>query len=267
MATILDTIVEERKKQVEIEKHDLPVTEMLARVDAVMEDGLRPADFLSRKHERDPFLIAEIKKASPSKGVIRRDFDISDIAGIYNEAAQVSAVSVLTEPRYFQGSYDYLVSAGEACSKPLLMKDFIFDPYQVMKGFLCGASAFLLIASLVTDEDVKKFSAQAKHLGMRILFETHTIEEYRRAMNLGVDIIGINNRDLNTFNTDIHHTLRLIDSAGLPTGSLLISESGIRTGGDVAVLRRGGVQGFLIGEEFMKHGDIGAAITAVMGPQ
>jgi len=264
MDTIHDKIVNNRLELIKKEKEVLPLKDAEIRVEERLGTGYTPLSFLEKHDAGRPFLIAEIKKASPSKGLIRGDFDVSSIAGAYETSPYVRAVSVLAEPDFFMGSYENVEIASGVLSRPVLLKDFVVDPYQVYRGFLCGASAFLLISSILTDDQIIEFRGLAEKLGMEILFEVHSPDEYRRAVDLDMRLIGINNRDLKTFKTSIQNTLNIIQSEGKPHGSMVISESGIKSREDIAALSSGGADGFLIGEEFMKHDDIEKAIERLM---
>lgn len=263
--TVLEKILNNRKLLLEKEKQLLPENKLRQSIDAVIESGYAPVDFLQAYNFDMPFLIAEIKKSSPSKGIICEDFNPEYIAGAYKASIHVKAISVLTEPDFFSGSYGYIKTAKEAAGKPVLMKDFIVDEYQIYRGYAEGASAVLLIAAVLSDPGIKKLAGLAFKLGMRVLFETHTADEYKRALDSGFDLIGINNRDLKTFVTDIHTTVKIIDAEGKPENKIVISESGINSKDDIRSLREGGSDGFLIGEQFMKQKDIERAIADLFG--
>lgn len=263
--TILKTIIKNRKKLIEAEKLEFPLKDAKSAAEERIHAGYTPPAFFRAWKSGTPFLIAEIKKASPSKGVIRKDFDAVEIADAYNRSAGVSAISILTEPDFFQGSYGNITLARTVTDKPVLMKDFIIDPYQIYRGFILGASAFLVISSVTDNLQFKKFKKTAEKLSMDILFEVHTAQEYKRALRLGADKIGINNRDLKTFITDINNTIMIIEKAGKPAGTAVISESGINTKDDIIRLINCGADGFLIGERFMKERDISRAIGDLFG--
>ena len=263
--TILKTIIQNRKKLIEAEKHELPLKNLKRAAEDHLKAGYAPPVFLRAGKSGTPFLIAEIKKASPSKGIIRKDFNVGEIAKAYHRSASVNAISILTEPAFFQGSYENIGLTMAITDKPILMKDFIVDPYQIYKGFALGASAVLIIASVTDDALFKKFKKITEKLYIDILFEVHTIQEYKRAVRLGADKIGINNRNLKTFITDINNTIMIIEKAGKPAGTTVISESGINTRDDIILLRNCGVDGFLIGERFMKERDISRAIGDLFG--
>ena len=190
---------------------------------------------------------------------------MAEIASAYEASSHVSAISVLTEPDYFRGGYENLTIASGSTGRPLLLKDFVIDEYQVMRGYLNGASAFLVISSITDEAAMDIFSALARRLGMAILFEEHSADEYRRALDLAPDLVGINNRDLATFKTSVDHTIRLVDDLGLPGDSLLISESGISVYDDISRLGSAALwAASLWVRPFMRQADIGAAIELLM---
>ena len=198
-------------------------------------------------------IIAEVKKASPSKGIIREDFDPVEIAKTY-EANRASAISVLTEEKFFHGSLDYLKKIREVTAIPLLCKDFIFDEYQVYQSRVFGADAFLLIAAILDDSKLKDLLKTGRGLGMQAIVEVHNLEELKMVLQTEAEIIGINNRDLKTFKTDISTTERLIKE--IPQDKIVVSESGINTAEDISRLRECGAHAFLIGESLMREKDI-----------
>jgi indole-3-glycerol phosphate synthase len=207
-------------------------------------------------------VIAEVKKASPSKGVLREAFEPADIAQSYAEgdgAVSAACLSVLTDRQFFQGSVDFLKQARASCDLPVLRKDFMVDPYQVYESRAMGADAILLIAACLDDAQMKDFEAIARDLGMAVLVEVHDGGELDRALKLKTPLIGINNRDLNTFEVSIRTTLEL--RARVPQDRVLVTESGIATRDDVARLREAGVQAFLVGEAFMRADDPGTALA------
>jgi indole-3-glycerol phosphate synthase len=206
-------------------------------------------------------VIAEIKKASPSKGVIRPDFDPSRIARRY-EAAGACAISVLTEEKYFLGCLEDLESARRAVALPILRKDFVLDPYQVHEAKSAGADAVLLIAAALALAELASLQEEARSLGMETLVEIHSPGELESLRELDIALIGINNRDLVTFETDIALSAAL--GPKLPPGSLGVSESGIRTGGDMNRLSRAGIRAFLIGEHLMSSEDPGKALAQLL---
>jgi indole-3-glycerol phosphate synthase len=207
-------------------------------------------------------VIAEVKKASPSKGVLREAFEPADIAQSYAEgdgAVSAACLSVLTDRQFFQGSVDFLKQARASCDLPVLRKDFMVDPYQIYESRAMGADAILLIAACLDDARMKDFEAIAHDLGMAVLVEVHDGGELDRALKLKTPLIGINNRDLNTFEVSIQTTLEL--RARVPQDRVPVTESGIATRDDVARLREAGVQAFLVGEAFMRADDPGTALA------
>lgn len=206
--------------------------------------------------------VCEVKKASPSKGVIAEDFPYLSIAKEY-DAAGAAAISVLTEPYYFQGSDAYLKEIAAAVSIPVLRKDFVVDEYMIYQAKLLGASAVLLICAILNDDDLARYLEIAHQLGLSALVETHTEEEVRRALASGARIIGVNNRDLKTFQVDVQTSLRLRDL--VPADRVFVSESGIKTAADVARLREIGADAVLIGETFMRSPDKVAALAELRG--
>ena len=262
---MLEKIITNRLRLLKKEKQDLPLVDIRNQVDQLIESGRESVSFLGKYIEGNPFLIAEIKKASPSKGIIRKDFDIKEITNVYEKCNFVNAISVLTEPDFFWGRYEYIQDIKNITRKPVLMKDFIIDSYQIYKGFLLGSSSILLIASVLGDEQIEEFIDIAKGLDMDVLFETHSIEEYKRSLNFDVTLIGINNRNLKTFITDVNNSITILHEVGKYKGRVIISESGIDSFEDIKLLKEGGVDGFLIGERFMRDEDVEKAIHEVMG--
>lgn len=212
-------------------------------------------------------VIAEVKKASPSKGVIREDFDPAAIARSY-EAGGAACLSVLTDVDFFQGADDYLLQARSACSLPVLRKDFIVDGYQVDEARVLGADCVLLILAGLDDARLHDLCVQALELGMDVLAEVHDANEFERALRLPVvdgraPLLGVNNRDLRSFEVSLDTTLTLKSQA--PEGRRLVTESGVMTADDVALLRGAGVEAFLVGEAFMRAGDPGIALRGMFG--
>jgi indole-3-glycerol phosphate synthase len=207
-----------------------------------------------------PAVIAEIKKASPSKGVLCEDFIPADIAQSYAEHG-AACLSVLTDERFFQGRIDYLKQARASCQLPVLRKDFIIDAYQVYESRAMGADAVLLIASILDDAQMKGFEAIARSLDMAVLVEVHDAAELARALKLKTPVIGINNRNLKTFEVSLDNTLSLMGD--VPADRLLITESGIHTREDVLRMGAAGINAFLVGEAFMRAPDPGAALEAL----
>ena len=207
-------------------------------------------------------VIAEIKKASPSKGVLRADFEPADIAQSYSEGdGKVSAacVSVLTDVQYCQGRIDYLKQARASCMLPVLRKDFMVDEWQIYESRAIGADAVLLIAACLDDAQLRDFEAIARALDMAVLVEVHDAAEMERALRLQTPLIGVNNRNLKTFEVSLQTTLDL--QKQVPAGRLLVTESGVATRADVTLLRAAGVQAFLVGEAFMRAEEPGLALA------
>lgn len=261
---ILDTIVEEKQREIA----RLPARLIAAGDlrDALLERGER-RDFIAalKKPQRGAVgLIAEVKKASPSAGVICPNFDPVRIAREY-EAAGASCLSVLTDEKFFQGSLDYLRQIREAVKLPLLRKDFIIDERQILEAIEWGADAILLIVAILTDEQLQKFHALAVEAGLAVLVEVHDAEELQRALKLTPALIGVNNRNLKNFKVDLGITEVL--AAGLPkiNPPLLVAESGIHTRADVERLRQCGARAILVGESLMRGGDIAAKVQELVG--
>ncbi len=220
---------------------------------------------LTQNRKRDMGLIAEVKKASPSKGLIRPDFDPVEIAMAY-EKAGADCLSVLTDVSYFQGSGEYLQAVRQAVSLPLLRKDFVIDERQIYEARLLGADAVLLIAAILTTEQIASFMETAASIGLDSLIEVHSAEEMNRVLELKLQpgaLIGINNRNLHTFETSLTATEQL--SSLVPANVPVISESGISSPADMEFLRTTGASGVLVGEYFMRQEDIAAAVTNLMG--
>lgn len=211
----------------------------------------------------EPAVIAEVKKASPSQGVIRADFDPEAIARSY-AAGGATCLSVLTDIDFFQGADRYLQSAREACALPVLRKDFTLDPYQVVEARALGADCVLLIVAALEDSRLAELHACALECGLDVLVEVHDARELERALRLDTRLIGINNRDLHSFETRLDTTLELL--ASIPPERSVITESGIHSGADVALMRERGVLGFLVGEAFMRAADPGAELRRLFFP-
>ena len=221
--------------------------------------------FTNSLRKSSPAVIAEIKKASPSKGVIRENFDPVEIAKSY-EQAQAAALSVLTDKPFFQGSDEYLLSVKEATGLPILRKDFILDRYQVIETRCLGADCLLLIASMLNSAQLQELYSLALDLSLDVLIEVHDLSELRMGLNLNPEpsLIGINNRDLHTFETNLLTTEKLAKE--IPESTLVISESGIHTREDIERLQNANVDAFLVGEAFMRAEDPGQLLTELFGP-
>lgn len=257
---ILDKIVTAKQRELTVAKTERPLADLEARI------ASRPAplDFAAALLCERVVVIAEVKKASPSRGLLCPDFDPVHLAQCY-AAGGAAAVSVLTEVDHFQGSLSYLVEIRAAAgleNTPLLRKDFLFDPYQVYEARAFGADAILLIVAILDDAALAELSALANDLGMQCLVEVHDEAELERALAAGASIVGINNRDLRTFNVDIATTERL--SALVPTGHTIVSESGIRTRADIDRLAEYGVSAVLVGEALVTAGDVAARLKELV---
>ena len=259
MPTILDKIVATKSEEIAQAK----ATVSLADLERVLADAPPVRDFYAALTEPAPIsLIAEVKKASPSKGVIREDFHPVEIAGTY-EAHGAACISVLTDVSYFQGNLDYLKAVRANVGIPVLRKDFVIDPYQVVQARAAGADAVLLIAECLDDESLKSLHDQIVGLGMTPLVELYDPDNLPRVVDIGARLIGVNNRNLHTFEVDIDHTLRLREQ--IPADRAVVGESGIRTRQDAERLQAAGVAAMLVGETLMREPDIGAAVDQLLG--
>jgi indole-3-glycerol phosphate synthase len=258
MSDILNQIVAVKRQEVDAALQRKPLAEM--RADA--ESRVLTRDFVGAMRARiaagRAAVIAEIKKASPSKGVLRADFEPADIAQTYAEHG-AACLSVLTDQQFFQGRIDYLKQARASCPLPVLRKDFIIDAYQVYESRAIGADAVLLIAACLDDAQLRDFEAIARSLDMAVLVEVHDAAELARALELKTPLIGVNNRNLKTFEVSLDTTLTLRHA--MPAGRLLVSESGIQSRDDVLRLAAAGVNAFLVGESFMRADDPGLALA------
>lgn len=257
---ILDEIAEKTRNRIALEKEKcspekirsmaemLPVSYDFPFERALQKDGMS--------------FICEIKKASPSKGIIAEDFPYLQIAGEY-EHAGADAISCLTEPFYFRGSDQYLKEVSNEVSIPVLRKDFTVDPYMIYEAKICGASAVLLICAILNDRELNEYLELAHSLGLSALVEAHTEEEVRRAISAGARIIGVNNRDLKTFTVDLDTSIRL--RSQVPDSLLYVSESGIKNAEHIARLKENRVDAVLIGETLMRSSDKKAALDQLRG--
>lgn len=257
--SILHTIVNHKHKELEQDQRRLP----LAALKEKLKDQPPTRDFRSVLSVPNRInLIAEVKKKSPSKGILREDFDPVAIAGTY-AAAGASAVSVLTDAEFFDGHLSHLTAIRRAVNIPLLRKDFTVDLYQIYQARLAGADAILLIAAILTLAQLREFTQIAKTLNLASLVEVHTEKELELALRADAEIFGVNNRNLETFETDIVTTFRLIES--IPADKIVVSESGIYTREDVEALRDAGVNAILVGESLMRSPDIKHKIKELLG--
>ncbi|MCO6458250.1 MAG: indole-3-glycerol phosphate synthase TrpC [Pirellulaceae bacterium] len=258
MTTILDKIVATKRREIEAVRQALPALELRAR----LADVPPPRDFFSPLAAPGPIkLIAEVKKASPSKGLIRADFDPAEIARQYARHG-ATCISVLTDVEYFQGSLENLRQVRAAVSVPLLRKDFILDSYQLLEARCAGADGVLLIAECLDDCNLRKLHHEALELGLTPLVEFYDAENLERVLEAGATLVGINNRDLRTFHTDLEHTVRL--RSQLPESCVVVGESGIHSHEDVRRLAAAGVDAILVGEHLMRQPDIGAAVRTLL---
>lgn len=259
---ILRKILKRKAEEIAARSMALPIRQLSRQVESA--PALR--GFVTALEERIesgyPAVIAEIKKASPSKGILRRDFDPAEIAVSY-ERGSAACLSVLTDRDFFQGDDDYLRQAREACALPVLRKDFIIDPYQVYESRVIGADCILLIVAALGDGQLQELSGLAVHLNMDVLVEVHDTDELSRALALNLPMIGINNRNLHTFETRLETTLELLDQ--IPPERMVVTESGIVSRADVDLMRQNGIQAFLVGEAFMKAPDPGVELADLFG--
>lgn len=257
---ILERIAENTRELLRQRKIETPLKTLRAR--AEQRKAPETPGFAQRLREPGISFICEVKKASPSKGLIAPDFPYLQIAREY-EAAGAAAVSVLTEPDFFLGALQYLEEISDAVGIPALRKDFVVDEYQIFEAACAGAGAVLLICELLSEEQLAEYLRLAQSLHMDALVEGHTQEQVEKALNAGAQIVGVNNRDLRTFQVDMQTSVRLREM--VPRDRLFVSESGIRTPEDIAVLRAAGVDAVLIGETLMRSPDKAAQLRRLRG--
>ena len=258
VADVLDRILAVKREEIASAKRAVSPAEM----ERLAKEAPKPRDFVGSMRKRMagglPAVIAEAKKASPSKGLLRPDFEPASIARSY-EKAGASCMSVLTDQQFFQGSADHLRAAREACSLPVLRKDFCVDAYQVHESRALGADCILLIAACLSAREMQELEAVAAAHAMAVLVEVHNGRELEAALTLRTPLIGINNRDLRTFETRLETTLGLAPK--VPSGRIVVTESVIASRPDIRRLRESGIQAFLVGEAFMRATDPGTALS------
>ncbi|MBY4676389.1 indole-3-glycerol phosphate synthase TrpC [Marinobacterium arenosum] len=259
--TVLKKILARKAEEVAERSAKVSIAELKTRIAAAKGSAADPRGFVDNMARAiakgRSAVIAEAKKASPSKGLLRESFDPAQIARSY-EAGGASCLSVLTDRDFFQGHEDYLQQARAACSLPVIRKDFIVDPYQVYEARAIGADCILLIVAALSDAQLAELSDLAHELGMDVLVEVHGADELARALPLNTRLIGINNRNLHTFEVSLQNTYDLLDS--IPSDRIVVTESGIHSRTDVQAMREHNVHSFLVGEAFMRADDPGAKL-------
>jgi indole-3-glycerol phosphate synthase len=260
MSSIIDTIVEETALELDRRIRSMPPSRLERAL--VSSEPVRDFTQTLKGDGSLPRVIAEVKKASPSKGVIREEFYPVEVASAY-EAGGAAAISILTNERHFQGRLEHLSIIRRFVQLPLLRKDFIIHPYQVTESRVAGADAVLLIASVLDDDILEECLGSAQSLGLHSLVEVHTEEELKRALALGAKLVGINNRDLRTFKVDIETTFKLMKL--VPEGVVVVSESGIQSKEDLVRLKEADIDAVLVGETFMRAKDIRAKVEEFTG--
>jgi indole-3-glycerol phosphate synthase len=258
MPTILDEIVTRKWQEIDAARAAVPENALCRQIETLPP----PRDFAGNLRRPGMRIIAEIKKASPSAGVIRANFDPVAIARIY-EGHGADCLSVLTDRPFFQGELAHLTAIHAAVALPVLRKEFILDRYQLLEARAAGTDAVLLIAEILPAEKLKRLYDEARALGLHVLVELHDAVELPRVLDCGATIIGINNRDLRTFATNLQHTLDLLPK--VPPGRIVVSESGIKSHADVQMLEAAGVKAILVGESLMRAPDIGNALDRLRG--
>ncbi|MDA1206759.1 MAG: indole-3-glycerol phosphate synthase TrpC [Proteobacteria bacterium] len=256
--TVLEKIVKEKKIHVEERRRRMPLT--THNLDRPSPPRGFAAALKAQRKLNQPSVIAEIKKGSPSKGVIRPEFDVAEIASAYDRAG-ATCLSCLTDKPFFYGDDQDLMLARQHSRVPVLRKDFIVDAYQILESYQLGADCILLIAAILDDDELSAFFDQASALGMDALIEVHNAEECRRALTLGPKLLGINNRNLHDFSVSLTTTIDLLPF--IPTETQVVTESGIHTRDDVELMLKAGVSTFLVGEAFMRAPDPGEKLKAL----
>ena len=260
--TVLKRILVRKLEEIQERQQHTTIDDLKRQVEANQSGPMAPRGFAkamqAKLDQGLPAVIAEVKKASPSKGVIRENFDPAHIAASY-QSGGAACVSVLTDADFFQGHEDYLQQARAACNLPVIRKDFIVDPYQVYEARAIGADCILLIVACLEDQQMQQLAGLAEDLGMDVLVESHDAPELARALTLATPLIGINNRNLHTFDLTLQTTFDLL--AMMPKDRIVITESGIHTPADVVLMQNQNVNAFLVGESFMRAGDPGAKLA------
>jgi len=259
---ILKRILARKAEEVAERKQKVSIEELMIRADSAPP----PRKFVNALRTKIanglPAVIAEIKKASPSKGVLREHFDPAEIAHSFEQHG-AACLSVLTDIDFFQGADEYLIAAREACTLPVLRKDFVIDPYQVYESRALGADCILLIVAALDDDQLTELYVLANKLGLDALVEVHDGEELDRALKLGLPMVGINNRNLHTFDTSLDATIKLLDR--ISDQCIVVTESGINDTADVSLMQERNVNAFLVGEVFMRSQDPGETLSILFG--
>tara|TARA_B110000285_G_scaffold227864_1_gene289868 strand:+ start:908 stop:1714 length:807 start_codon:yes stop_codon:yes gene_type:complete len=264
--TVLKRIVARKLEEIAERQQQTTIDDLKLRIEANRSGPMAPRGFAKAMQAKLdlglPAVIAEAKKASPSKGVIRESFNPAAIAASY-QAGGAACMSVLTDADFFQGHEDYLQQARAACELPVIRKDFIVDPYQVYESRAIGADCILLIVACLEDQQMQQLAQLAEDLGMDVLVESHDAHELARALQLSTPLVGINNRNLHTFELTLQTTFDLL--AMMPEDRMVITESGIHTPADVVLMQDQNVNAFLVGESFMRTSDPGAKLAELFG--
>jgi indole-3-glycerol phosphate synthase len=264
--TVLKRILARKLEEIAERQQHTTIDDLKLKIKANRSGPMAPRGFAkamqTKLDQGLPAVIAEAKKASPSKGVIREDFNPAQIAASY-QAGGAACMSVLTDADFFQGHEDYLRQARAACNLPVIRKDFIVDPYQVYEARAIGADCILLIVACLEDQQMQDLAQLAEGLGMDVLVESHDAEELVRALKLSTPLVGINNRNLHTFDLTLQTTFDLL--ALVPEDRIVITESGIHTPADVVLMQNQNVNAFLVGESFMRASDPGAKLAELFG--
>ena len=261
---ILKTILRHKAREVGERAEALPLKRLAAKAERADPPRGFAAALRRRIEAGDPAVIAEVKKASPSKGLLRDPFDPPAIAASYARGG-AACLSVLTDREFFQGSGEALTGAREACALPVLRKDFMIDAYQVYEARVMGADCILLIVAALGDAQINELAGLARHLDMDVLVEVHDADELERVLHMEGTLLGVNNRNLRTFETTLETTAGLLER--VPAGRMVITESGIHTRADVAFMRERGVHAFLVGEAFMRAGEPGDKLRELFFPE